>query len=567
MTSVISEKIHTCLADIETIKGIIGGMLDDHGFDEAPLEEIEDVATAKPSANRQIARAAGVVMAAFVLSNVVGLVRQILVSQAFGTGAAIDAFNAASRLPDLLFSLVAGGALGSAFIPTFTSFLARGARDRAWRLASSIANLVTLALMVTSVAAWLFAEPIVRHILAPGFSPEQQALTASLLRILLISPLIFGISGLVMGILNAHQRFLLAALAPTMYWLGMIFGVLVWAPKWGIYGLAWGAVLGAALHLGVQIPGLLRLPGRRYELTLGLGDPAVREVGRLMAPRVLGVAIVQLNFWINVVLASSQPKGSLTAIQIAWAVMTMPQVVIAQAIAIAALPTFSAQVAQGRLDAMRRSLASTLRGVVLLALPAAVGLIVLRKPVVALLFQRGEFTEHSTELVAWALLWYTLGLVSHSVVEIVSRAFYALHDTKTPVLIGSVAMSLNVGLSFTFVRMFQQLGWMPHGGLALANTVATTLEMAGLLYLMRRRLAGLDGHYVLRGIAYATLGSVIMGVAVEVAWRALTAYPLGVSVTLAIVVGAGVYVATLWLLRAPELQEVWQMARTHWRRA
>ncbi len=542
-------------------------MLDDHGFDEAPLEEIEDAATATPSANRQIARAAGVVMAAFVLSNVVGLVRQILVSQAFGTGAAIDAFNAASRLPDLLFSLVAGGALGSAFIPTFTSFLARGERDRAWRLASSIANLVTLALMATSVVAWIFADPIVRHILAPGFSPEQQALTASLLRILLISPLIFGISGLVMGILNAHQRFLLAALAPTMYWLGMIFGVLVWAPKWGIYGLAWGAVLGAALHLGVQIPGLLRLPGRRYEFTLGLGDPAVREVGRLMAPRVLGVAIVQLNFWINVVLASSQPKGSLTAIQIAWAVMTMPQVVIAQAIAIAALPTFSAQVAQGRLDAMRRSLASTLRGVVLLALPAAVGLIVLRKPVVALLFQRGEFTERSTELVAWALLWYTLGLVSHSVVEIVSRAFYALHDTKTPVLVGSVAMSLNVGLSFAFVALFQRLGWMPHGGLALANTVATTLEMAGLLYLMRRRLAGLDGHYVLRGIAYAALGSAIMGVAVEATWRALAAYPLAVSVTLAIVVGAGVYVAVLWLLRTPELREVWQMARSRWRRA
>ncbi|NPA92399.1 MAG: murein biosynthesis integral membrane protein MurJ [Chloroflexi bacterium] len=542
-------------------------MLDDHGFDEAPLEEIEDAATATPSANRQIARAAGVVMAAFVLSNVVGLVRQILVSQAFGTGAAIDAFNAASRLPDLLFSLVAGGALGSAFIPTFTSFLARGERDRAWRLASSIANLVTLALMATSVVAWIFADPIVRHILAPGFSPEQQALTASLLRILLISPLIFGISGLVMGILNAHQRFLLAALAPTMYWLGMIFGVLVWAPKWGIYGLAWGAVLGAALHLGVQIPGLLRLPGRRYEFTLGLGDPAVREVGRLMAPRVLGVAIVQLNFWINVVLASSQPKGSLTAIQIAWAVMTMPQVVIAQAIAIAALPTFSAQVAQGRLDAMRRSLASTLRGVVLLALPAAVGLIVLRKPVVALLFQRGEFTERSTELVAWALLWYTLGLVSHSVVEIVSRAFYALHDTKTPVLVGSVAMSLNVGLSFAFVALFQRLGWMPHGGLALANTVATTLEMAGLLYLMRRRLAGLDGHYVLRGIAYAALGSAIMGVAVEATWRALAAYPLAVSVTLAIVVGAGVYVAVLWLLRTPELREVWQMARARWRRA
>ncbi len=539
-------------------------MFEEHGFEEAPLEEIEEVATAAPAANRQIARAAGVVMAAFVLSNVVGLIRQILVSQTFGTGAAIDAFNAASRLPDLLFSLVAGGALGSAFIPTFTGFLARGERARAWRLASSIANLVTLVLMLTSALAWVFATPIVQHFLAPGFSPEQQALTAALLRVLLISPLIFGLSGLVMGILNAHQRFLLAALAPTMYWLGMIFGVLVWAPRWGIFGLAWGAVLGAALHLGVQIPGLLRLPGRRYVPTLGLGDPAVREVGRLMAPRVLGVAIVQLNFWINVVLASSQPKGSLTAIQIAWAVMTMPQVVIAQAIAIAALPTFSAQVAQGKLDAMRRSLASTLRGVVLLALPAAVGLIVLRKPVIALLFQRGEFTAHSTELVAWALLWYTLGLVSHSVVEIVSRAFYALHDTKTPVLVGSVAMSLNVGLSFAFVALFQRLGWMPHGGLALANTVATTLEMAGLLYLMRRRLAGLDGHHMLKGIWHAVLASTVMGVAVFVAWQQAAAFPLALAVSWAVVVGAAVYVAMLWVLRTPELRAAWRFAKAYW---
>ncbi len=531
-------------------------MLEESAFEEAPLDAIEESPT--PTGGRQIARAAGVVMAAFVLSNLVGLARQILVSQAFGTGAAIDAFNAASRLPDLLFNLVAGGALGSAFIPAFTGFLAKNQRERAWHLASSIANLVTITLLLTSAIAYAFAAPIVRHVLAPGFSPEQQALTVSLLRVLLISPLIFGLSGLVMGILNAHQRFLLAALAPTMYWLGMIFGVLVWAPRWGIYGLAWGAVLGAALHLGVQVPGLLKLPGKVYRFTLGLRDAAVREVGRLMAPRVLGVAIVQLNFWINVVLASSQPKGSLTAIQIAWAVMTMPQVVIAQSIAIAALPTFSAQVARGEIAAMRRALAGTLRGVVLLALPATVGLILLRKPVIVLLFQRGEFNTHSTALVAWALLWYTLGLVSHSVVEIVSRAFYALHDTKTPVLVGSVAMSLNVAFSFAFVALFNALGWMPHGGLALANTAATTLEMGGLLYLMRRRLGGLESSHLTAGILQAAIASTVLGFAVEAAWRAAAAFPLWLMLTATIAAGAVFYGLTLLLLRN---EEIWALLR------
>ncbi len=535
-------------------------MLEESAFEEAPLDAIEETPPG-PSGGQQIARAAGVVMAAFVLSNLAGLARQILVSQAFGTGAAIDAFNAASRLPDLLFNLVAGGALGSAFIPTFTGFLAKGERKRAWHLASSIANLVTITLLLTSVIAYAFATPIVRHILAPGFSPEQQALTVSLLRVLLISPLIFGLSGLVMGILNAHQRFLLAALAPTMYWLGMIFGVLVWAPRWGIFGLAWGAVLGAALHLGVQIPGLLKLPGKAYHLTLGLRDAAVREVGQLMAPRVLGVAIVQLNFWINVVLASSQPKGSLTAIQIAWAVMTMPQVVIAQSIAIAALPTFSAQVARQEIAAMRRALAGTLRGVVLLALPSAVGLILLRKPIIVLLFQRGEFNAHSTALVAWALLWYTLGLVSHSVVEIVSRAFYALHDTKTPVLVGSVAMSLNVGLSFAFVALFNALGWMPHGGLALANTVATTLEMSGLLFLMRRRLQGLESRHLSAGIVQAVIASVVLALVVEALRRATGGFPLWLALTATITGGAVFYALTLLLLRNAEIFALWHAVR------
>ncbi len=515
-----------------------------------------------PSANRQIARAAGTVMLAFVLSNVVGLVRQILISRAFGTGAAIDAFNAASTYPDLIFNLVAGGALASAFIPTFTALLAQEKRAQAWHLASSIVNLVLLLLTALSFLSALFAPAIVGHILAPDFSPAQQALTAHLLRILLIAPSVFGLSGLLMGILNAHQVFWLPALAPTMYWLGMIFGVVALAPSWGIDGLAWGAVLGAFLHLGVQIPGLLRLPERRYLPTLGLRTPHVREVGRLMAPRLLGVAVVQLNFVVNTLIASGQPEGSLTAIKVAWAVMTMPQVVIAQAIAIAALPTFSAQIARGQPQEMRASLAATLRGVLLLSLPAAAGLILLRLPVVRLLFERGAFDERSTHLVAWALLWYSLGLVSHSVVEILSRAFYALHDTKTPVFVGAAAMSLNVVFSFGFAALFRLVGWMPHGGLALANTLATTLEMSGLLYLMRRRLRGLDGREIgtgaLQGGA-ATLGMVLalwgwLSLAGETApW---------VSAGGGILLGSAVYLGAVVLLRVPEVHTLFAALRT-----
>ena len=502
-------------------------------------------------ANRQIARAAGVVMAGFVLSNLAGLVRQILVLQAFGTQREIDAFNAAARVPETLFVLVAGGALASAFIPVFTGFIEREDREGAWRLASGVMNLVSLVLAAVSILAVLVAPALVRLVLARDFDAESQALTVELLRILLVSPVIFGISGMLMGILNTHQQFLLPALAPTFHWLGWIIGVLLFVPVYGIHGLAYGAVLGAGLHMLVQLPGLRGLKEVRYTPTFGLGLPSVRKVAALMGPRVFGVAVVQLNFWINVILATGMPVGSLTALGTAFAVMTMPQVVIAQAIAIAALPTFALQVARGQVGEMRVSLAATLRGVLLLSVPAAAGLILLRYPVVRLLFEYGEFDARSTELVVWALLWFTAGLVSHSVVEIVSRAFYALHDTRTPVVVGAAAMGLNVGLSLGLSAWFTRLDWMPHGGLALANTIATTLEMIALLVLMRRRLGGLEGRRILTGFGQAAAGTLVMGAGI-VGWQA-------VSQTLwqeasGVLAGAVIYAAVLLALRVEEVK-------------
>ncbi|GAB4580377.1 MAG: murein biosynthesis integral membrane protein MurJ [Anaerolineales bacterium] len=504
------------------------------------------------TANRQIARAAGVVMAGFVLSTLTGLLRRVLVSNAFGTSEQLDAFTAAARVPDTLFVLVAGGALASAFIPAFTGFLEKDNRVGAWELASAVMNLISLVLAGVSVLTAIFAPALVRYVLAPKFDPAQQALAASLLRVLLISPTIFGISGLLMGILNTHQHFLLPALAPTLHWVGHIVGVLWFVPTMGIFGLAWGAVLGAGLHLAVQLPGVRALAGAQYTPRLGLDLPAVWEVFRLMGPRVFGTAIVQLNFWVNIRLASGMAEGSLTAIDWAFAVMMMPQVVVAQAIAIAALPTFAAQVARGELADMRASLAATLRGVILLSVPATVGLIVLRFPLISLLFERGEFDARSTELVAWALLWYTVGLVSHSVVEIVSRAFYALHDTKTPVMVGAAAMGLNVVLSIGLAALFGRVGWMPHGGLALALTLSTTLEMMALLALMRRRLNGLEGRRILLGLGQTTLAALVMGAGIW-GWLALSASVWGQVA--GVIVGGLIYGIVVWMLRVEEVTE------------
>jgi putative peptidoglycan lipid II flippase len=512
------------------------------------------VTNPQPNANRQIARAAGTVMFAFALSNLIGLVRQILISRAFGTDRAIDAFYAASTYPDLIFSLVAGGALSSAFLPTFTGFLARNEKQDAWKLASAIVNIILILLSVLSVVSALFAPQIIRYILAPKFAADQQAVAASLLRILLISPAIFGVSGLLMGILNSHQKFWLPALAPSMYWIGMIFGLLFLVPSMGVYGLAWGAVIGAALHLVVQIPGLLKLPERAYFASLGLHIPSVREVARLMGPRLLGVAIIQLNVVVNTIIASGLNEGSLSAIKYAWQVMTMPQVVIAQSIAIAALPTFSAQVARGETTEMRSSLASTLRGVLFLSLPAALGLILLRTQLIAVLFQHGSFDVHSTDLVAWALLWYAAGLVGHNFVEVLSRAFYALHDTKTPVFVGTAAMSLNVIFSFAFSALFLKLGWMPHGGLALANSFATALEGTTLFILMRRRLEGIEGKSIMDGLWRGSLAVLGMGISLLL-WIQLTGGMNRWMVALGgVAFGGVVYLLGVVILKVPEIK-------------
>lgn len=499
-------------------------------------------------------------MFAIVLGQIAGLVRGILVAQVFGASPELDAFFAANRVSETLFLLVAGGALGSAFIPTFTGLLAKDEKDTAWKLASSIANAVTLTLSLLAALLAFFAPQVVRYALAPGLAadPELFSLTVSLLRIQLISAVLFGLGGLIVGILNAHQIFLVPALTPALYQLGIIFGAVFLSPTLGIYGLAWGVVIGAVFYLFVQLPSLLKLVTTNrspatYSFSLGLGNPTVRRVFLLMGPRLLGVAVVQLNFWVNTWLASQMMPGSVSGLYYGFSLMLMAQAAIAQSVAIAAMPTFSAQHALGQTDEMRSSLASSLRGVILLALPASVGLILLREPLVSLLYQRGEFDERSVQLVAWALLWYAAGLLGHAVMEILTRAFYAQHDTKTPVIIGTVAMLLNVVFSIALSRMFASIGWMPHGGLALANSLATALEAVVLFIMVRRRLNGIGGSHILRGIVPSLVAATGMSLTlfgVLTYGKSLSAWAL---VPAGVILGGLVYFGILFILRVPEL--------------
>jgi putative peptidoglycan lipid II flippase len=499
-----------------------------------------------------LARAATTVSLAFVASRVLGLLREVIISQQFGTSPELDAYLAAFRIPDILFQLIAGGALGSAFIPIFAAYLARGDRAGAQRLAAGVINLILATLALLALVMAVFAPTLVSTIVAPGFSPAQQLLSANLMRLMLISTVVFGVSGIVMGILNAQQHFLVPALAPIIYNLAIIGGALGLGPVFGVYGLAAGVVVGAFGHLLIQLPMLARA-GFRWQPVLGVRDEGVREVARLMGPRVVGLAITQLNFLVNTILASGLASGSLAALNYAWILMLLPQGIVAQALATAVFPTFSAQAARGESAQMRATFSTALRSLLFLMLPAAVGLLIAREPIIELLLQRGHFDASSTQLTAFALQFYALGLLGHSILEIITRAFYALHDTRTPVVVGVSAVALNIVLSLLLI------GPLSFGGLALANTVATTLESLALLWLLRGRMGGVDGRALAPAALKLGAAAAIMGVCLYLFLALVRGQSIWLIAAGALLVGGGAYLLSALALRAGELASVTRM--------
>ena len=519
---------------------------------------LETLPTTQP---RRLARAATIVMLFFIASRGLGLLRDIVISHQFGTSRALDVYFAAFNVPDFVFNVLAGGALGSAFIPTFSAALAQNDVRRAWQLAGAIIKLTFVALTAISALLAIFAPQVAALTVARGFAPSDQALTADLMRWMLVTPIIFGVSGIVMGILNSHQHFVLPALAPVVYNAAIIAGALLLAPTMGVYGLVVGVVAGAVLHLVVQLPWFLR-SGIRDQgfgiltpqlLISDLKSPDVREVVRLMLPRTLGIAAVQINFLVNTILASALPVGAIAALAYAWRVMLLPVGVVGQSLATAVFPTFSAQTARQELGDFRDTFSMAFRATLYLTVPATVGLIVLGAPFIALLFQRGQFDARSTAETAWALQFFALALFAHSGLEIVARAFYALHDTFTPVAVGIGAMALNVVLSVVLIAPLAQ------GGLALANSIATILEISALLVILRRRIGdpstgsgqGIDE----RRIALSTARIVIAAGAMAVALVPFANYYASSPIFVALggtLIGAVVYFIATVILRSEE---------------
>ncbi len=429
------------------------------------------------STDRRVILSALIVAAGYAVSKFTGVLDDFIVARVFGAGRELDAYYAAFGLPDLLFTLIAGGALAAAFIPVFTGCLAAGDRAAAWKLAASIINLAFGVTLVAASAAALIAPWLVRSLIAPGFDPDQQRLTADLMRIILVSTAIFSVSGIVMSALQAHQHFFLPALAPVMYNLGIIGGALFLTKPFGVYGLALGVVIGAALHLLVQIPGLIRF-GACWSLRIAFDDAGLRRVLSLLGPRILGLGVVQLSALVTTNLASSLGPGSVTSLALAWRLMQMPETIIATAIGTAVFPTLSALAAQQQHRELRATMRKALGLILVFNVPASVLLIVWGSWLAGL-----AFGKQNSELVAYALQFYALGLAGHSALEVAARSFYAQQDTRTPLLVAVGAMIVTVLASLVFMRP------LSYGGLALGNALGFTVESGVLIWLMERRLA------------------------------------------------------------------------------
>ena len=459
------------------------------------------------STGTKVAKAAGIIMVAMVLSRILGYVRDMVIYANFGQNNLTDAYNAAFSIPDFLYSLLVGGALSAAFIPVFSGYLATNKEEDAWRVASTIFNIVIILMLAGITLGMIFAPALIRF-LVPGFSPENMALTVKMTRIMFLQTFFMALNGISMGILHSYQRFLAPAVGAVLYNLGIILVGVFLLPylgsELGIIGFAIGVVVGAALNFAIQLPALLKL-GLRYQFVFDLKHPGVRKIGVLILPMLIGLSVTYFNLFVNQNLGSSLPNGMISAMRAAQRIMQLPIGVFAVAIAVAVFPTLTGHAARREKEQFKKTMSLGIRTTFFITIPAAVGLIVLKVPIVRLLFQQGQFTSADTSATAYALLFYCLGLFAYSALQLLNRVFYALQDTLTPVAVGVFTILVNIALNFLLIK---PLG---HGGLALAYSLAGIINMLLLLCLFRCKVGSIDGRKILHSFM-VTLGiSLLMG--------------------------------------------------------
>jgi putative peptidoglycan lipid II flippase len=512
----------------------------------------------------KLARSAGLISVATMASRVLGVAREMVLAAFFGAsgGMEMDAFNVAFRIPNLLRDLFAEGAMTAAFVPTFTRALTTEGRDAAWRLGNLVVNGLLLITSVLVAIGIVFASPIT-HAFAPSFAdtPGKLELTTELTRIMLPFLATVAVAVAMMGMLNSLRRFFVPALSPAMFNIATIlcaFLLVPLMPRLGlspIVAIAIGTIVGGLGQIALQWP-VLRTEGFRYRAVVDFKDPKLREVLRLMGPGTLGLAAVQINVFVNTYLATSQEQGAVSWLNYAFRLMYLPIGLFGVSIATAALPEIARRAAVDDNPGMRRTVSTALRMMLMLNVPATIGLIALAHPIVALLLQRGHFSAHDTTATSAALIFYAPGLLGYSAVKIASPTFYSLRDSRTPVVVSVIAVLTNLTINLLLVRV------MGYRGLALGTALAAMFNAGTLLWLLRQRLGGIEERRVAIALVKITVASVLMGLAARqtAAWLAAripatNSLWRAIELTAAISVGLLVLVVIARLLRLAEFDE------------
>ncbi len=517
-----------------------------------------------------ILSAATVIAVAVLLSRILGLLKYRLLTSHF-TVSEIGVFIASFRLPNTIFDLVVMGALTTAFIPVFTSYISREKYEDANIIASTILNISTIVFVILSVIFLVFTQGLI-HLIAPGLTNAELSLAVPFTRIMLVGqtlPLILG--NFLTGILQSQKRFLVPALAPVVYNLGIILGIWLLSPTMGLFSAVWGVVLGAVLFLLIQIPLSLHLKFH-YRLILNWKHRGVVEIAKLIIPRTIGLAITQLNYVANLVISSLLATRSITIFNFAQQLAQLPIGVFAATISQAALPTLSEE--QGKKDgfvAFKKTFLTSLHQILFLTLPAAAILIVLRIPVVRLVYGAAKFDWPATVETGRTLAFFGVGLTAEALVNLLVRGFYAIHDSKTPVILGSITIAINIILSIVFIFL-APLG-RPVWALALSAAVADSIYAIWLLVVLNKKVKYFDRSALLVPAGKMFLAAWITGVSLYVPMKLLDQLVFDTTRTLSLLmltgtvglIGLSVYLFLTWMLNISELSSFMGLFRRVYR--
>jgi len=507
--------------------------------------------------SRQTSILSGAVIIATTLmfSKVLGLIRDRLLAHVFSPDK-IDIFWAAFRLPDLIFQIVILGALSVAFIPVFTEYFETSGKEEAFEMARSVLNVFLGIFILATILIYFLAQPIISNFIAPGFTLDKQLQVISLTRVILFGQVILVLGSFFIGILQSFQRFVIPSLSPVFYNLGIIIGIVFLSKSFGIMGAAYGVVLGALLHALVQLPILWSL-GFRFKFPLKFFHPGVREIIKLMSVRTLGLAAEQINETVGVALASLASIGSVTYLTFAQHLQVVPIGLFGATLAQAALPVLSSEKARGKIEEFKITILTTLHQILFLTLPATAILIVIRIPVVRLVFGASQFNWKATVLTGATLAFLAIGLAAQAISLLLVRGFYALKDTKTPVVVSLIVVFLNIILSLYFMLFLKFDVW----SIGLANSVSALLSGILLFWFLHFKVGKFDLKKVLIPLFKMLMATIIMGVALYIPIKLLDQVIFDTTKTINLLALTGlssifalsIYGAVVWFLKVREL--------------